>query len=137
MPRNPSLARPAAGRRTLTGLAASAASAGAYALCIPWDLRNRAAEPGGIDGTTPVSVLGFLSLALVMLALSCLLSRLGVTALWTGLAVGTPVSALMLVSFLTHMPEDSDMWPVAWLPLTLLAVSVPAVVALLTAPGNS
>ncbi|GGZ38189.1 hypothetical protein GCM10010387_35310 [Streptomyces inusitatus] len=137
MPRKPSLARPAAGRRrVLTAPAASAVSAGAYALCIPWDLRNRA-EPGGIDETTPVTVLGFLSLALVMLALSCLLSRLGVTALWTGLAVGTPVSALMLVSFLTHMPEDSDMWPVAWLPLTLLAVSVPAVVALLTAPKGS
>ncbi|MFI1016237.1 hypothetical protein [Streptomyces sp. NPDC020965] len=126
----PAAPHPSTGRRIGAALVAAGVSAGAYALFIPWDLRNRA-EPGEIDETSPVSVLGVVALAVVLVAAGALLGKVRVPAAWAGFAVGTPVSVLMLISFLTHEPKDASPWPVVWVPLTVLAVALPAVVAVL------
>lgn len=100
------------GRWTTRAIGAALA-AGAYLLCLPWDLRNRAETPGAINETSPVTALGITALVVSMLALAAYFGfrdRLG----WALLLVAGPPATLMYFSFAGHPEPDAAVWPLAW-----------------------
>ena len=105
--------------RWLIRLLGAALSAGAYLLCLPWDLRNRPETPGATQETTPVTAVGVALLALALLLLAAYFGHwddLG----WPLLLVAAPPATLMHVSFRTHPEPDASPWPLAWGFFTLL-----------------
>ena len=107
LPKRPAL------ERWATRAVVAAAAAGAYLLCLPWDLRNRPETPGAINETSPVSPLGVTLLAVSMLALAAYFGfrdRLGLALL----LVAGPPATLMYISFDNHPEPDAAVWPVAW-----------------------
>jgi hypothetical protein len=105
--------------RWLIRLLGAALSAGAYLLCLPWDLRNRPTAPGATEETTPVTVLGVVLLALALLLLAAYFGHwddLG----WPLLLVAAPPATLMHLSFRAHPAPDASPWPLAWGFFTLL-----------------
>ncbi|MFC7305295.1 hypothetical protein ACFQVC_13810 [Streptomyces monticola] len=103
---------PAVERWTLR-LATAAASAAAYLLCLPWDLRNRPEHPGDLQETTPVTGSGVAALAMVLLALGGYLGARDGVARTLALVAAPPI-ILMLISLATHEGKDASPWPVAW-----------------------
>ncbi|MFC3577816.1 hypothetical protein ACFOZ0_32065 [Streptomyces yaanensis] len=106
--------------RWLIRLLGAALAAAAYLLFMPWDLRNRPATPTTTQETTPVTGIGVLLLALVLLLLAAYFGHwddLG----WPLLLVAAPPAALMHISFRTHPePDLPGLWPLAWGFFTLL-----------------
>ncbi|QEU94134.1 hypothetical protein [Streptomyces kanamyceticus] len=105
--------------RYATRLLGAALSATAYAVCLPWDLRNRAETAGAINETSPVTALGvtFLSLSLLSLAAYFgIRDRLS----WTLLVVAAPPATLLYASLSSHPTQDANAWPVAWAFFTLV-----------------
>ncbi|POX44799.1 hypothetical protein [Streptomyces sp. Ru72] len=105
--------------RWLIRLLGAALAAGAYLLCLPWDLRNRPTAPGATEETTPVTVVGVLFLALALLLLAAYFGHwddLG----WPLLLVAAPPATLMHVSLRAHPGPDASLWPLAWAFFTLL-----------------
>ncbi|RII19733.1 hypothetical protein DSC45_06955 [Streptomyces sp. YIM 130001] len=127
--------RPFAERWTVR-LAAAVAAGGAYLLFLPWDLRNRAASPGVIDETTPVTATGVVGLSVVLLLLAAYLGRRDRTALAVPL-VAVPPTALLLASFATHPVQDAAVWPVAWVFFGALFAAGAFVAARVGAGGRS
>ncbi|ATL28040.1 hypothetical protein KY5_3022c [Streptomyces formicae] len=105
--------------RYATRLLGAALAATAYVVCIPWDLRNRAETPGGIDETSPVSALGVTFLALSLLALAAYFGIRDRLA-WTLLVVAAPPAALLYASLSSHPTQDANAWPVTWAFCTLV-----------------
>ena len=123
------LASRSAAERWLVRLVAALASAGAYLLLIPWDTRNRATAAHPIDETTPVSGLGVVLLAVILLVLGAYVGhrdRLG----WAFVLVALPPSALLLVSLSSHPEQDISLWPLAWVFLAAVITGVVAIAAL-------
>ncbi|MCW7946545.1 membrane protein [Streptomyces hygroscopicus] len=105
--------------RWLIRLLGALLAAGAYLLCLPWDLRNRPTAPGATEETTPVTVTGVVLLTVALLLLAAYFGHwdgLG----WPLLLVAVPPAALMHVSFRTHPEQDASLWPLAWGFFTLL-----------------
>lgn len=106
--------------RWLTRLLGAALAAAAYRLCLPWDLRNRPELEGSLSETTPVTVVGVVVLALVLLLLAAYFGHRDALA-WPLLLVAVVPAALMYVSFHTHPePPDAAVWPLAWAFFTLV-----------------
>ncbi|MFE0327427.1 hypothetical protein ACFW08_11615 [Streptomyces sp. NPDC058960] len=87
--------------RWLIRLLGAALAAGAYLLCLPWGLRNRATAAGVTEETTSVTVVGVLFLALTLLLLAAYFGHwdgLG----WPLLLVAAPPATLMHVSLRAH-----------------------------------
>jgi putative effector of murein hydrolase len=106
--------------RWLTRLLGAALAAAAYRLCLPWDLRNRPELEGSLTETTPVTVLGVVVLALVLLLLAAYFGHRDALA-WPLLLAAVPPSALMYISFHIHPePPDAAVWPLSWAFFTLV-----------------
>ncbi|MER6126588.1 hypothetical protein ABT173_29015 [Streptomyces sp. NPDC001795] len=105
--------------RWLTRLLGAVLATAAYLLCVPWDLRNRPETPGATEETTPVTVLGVLLLAVVLLLLAAYFGHRDYLG-WPLLLVAVPPATLMYVSFRAHPEPDASFWPLAWGFCTLL-----------------
>lgn len=105
--------------RYATRLLGAVLSASAYAVCVPWDLRNRAETPGAIDETSPVSAAGVTFLALALIALAAYFGIRDRLA-WTLLVVAAPPATLLYASLSSHPTQDANAWPVVWAFFTLV-----------------
>ncbi len=113
--------RPWAERWLTRGLAVAVVSA-SYAVCVPWDLRNRAESAGSLDETTPVTRLGVVVLGVVLLLLAAYFGYRDSRG-WPLLLIAVPPAALMYVSLRTHpgAPDGfADAWPLTWAFFTLV-----------------
>ncbi|MCX5558017.1 hypothetical protein [Streptomyces sp. NBC_00038] len=102
--------------RWLTRVLGAALSCAAYLVCIPWDLNNRAQTPGSDHETTPVTGIGVIGLALILLTLASYFGRRDYLG-WPLLLVAGPPAVLMQISFRTHPgPPDgmAHLWPLTW-----------------------
>ncbi|MBB5106350.1 hypothetical protein [Streptomyces spectabilis] len=109
---SPLPARPLLERGMVRLLGAGLAAA-TYLLFLPWDLRNRAASPGDIDETSPVTDAGITGVVVTVLALAAYFGYRD-RLYWVLPVVATPPAGLLLASFLTHESPDASLWPVAW-----------------------
>jgi hypothetical protein len=104
--------------RWLTRVLGAALSAAAYLACIPWDPRNRAAAPGAVNETSPVTAAGVAALAAVLLLLAAYFGHRDRFPAVPLLLVAVPPSALLYVSLRAHPPVEPDgltgLWPLAW-----------------------
>ncbi|WP_369246880.1 hypothetical protein [Streptomyces sp. R41] len=117
--------------RWLTRVLGAALSAAAYRLCLPWDLRNRPETADSVVETTPVTGLGVVFLALILLLLAAYFGHRDALA-WPLLLVAVPPATLLYVSLRTHPgPPDgfANAWPLAWAFFTLLMAAGVLVVA--------
>ncbi|QES45930.1 hypothetical protein DEJ49_13040 [Streptomyces venezuelae] len=105
--------------RYATRVLGAALAAGAYLVCLPWDLRNRPETPGSLHETTPVTATGITLLTVLLVSLA---AYFGVRdrPVWTLLVVAAPPTTLMYVSFDSHPTQDAQVWPLAWAAFTLL-----------------
>ncbi|MDI3407959.1 hypothetical protein [Streptomyces cavernicola] len=101
-------------RATGAGLAA-----GAYLLCLPWDLRNRAETPGALQEVTPVTGTGVAAFTAVLLLLAVFLGACDRPA-WAIPLIAMPPAVLLYASLSTHPAPDASPWPLAWAFFTLL-----------------
>jgi lysylphosphatidylglycerol synthetase-like protein (DUF2156 family) len=111
--------------RWLTRVLGAALSCAAYLVCLPWDLRNRPSSPGSDVETTPVTGMGVLALAAVLLLLAAHFGLRDALA-WPLLLVAAPPAVLLYVSLRTHPgPPDgfADAWPLTWAAATLLGAA--------------
>ncbi|MFM9366934.1 hypothetical protein [Streptomyces sp. Da 82-17] len=99
--------------RGLLRVTGAGLAAGAYLLCLPWDLRNRAATPGALQETTPVTGTGVAVLAAVLLFLGACLGAQDRLA-WTVPLIAGPPVVLLYASLSTHEAADASPWPLAW-----------------------
>jgi hypothetical protein len=120
--------------RWLTRVLGAALSGAAYLVCVPWDLNNRAQAPGSVDETTPVTAVGVVGLALVLLTLAAYFGHRDYLG-WPLLLVAAPPAVLLHVSLRTNPGTPDGMahsWPLTWGFCTFLigaAVLVAAAVA--------
>ncbi|MGW1530592.1 hypothetical protein [Streptomyces aureus] len=111
--------------RWLTRVLGAALSCAAYLVCLPWDLRNRPSSPGSLVETSPVTGIGVLALAAVLLLLAVHFGLRDALA-WPLLLVAAPPAVLLYVSLRTHPgPPDgfADAWPLTWAAVTLLGAA--------------
>ena len=100
--------------RWLTRLLLAGVSAGAWILCMPWDLRNRPETPESIYATTPVTNLGVTILAVTLLALGAYAGRRDRLPLAV-LLVASPPIVLLYASFASQDTRDGIFpWQVVW-----------------------
>ncbi|MDI3386919.1 hypothetical protein QIS99_12005 [Streptomyces sp. B-S-A8] len=107
--------------RGLLRATGAALAAGAYLLCLPWDLRNRTEAPGALQEVTPVTGAGVAALAAVLLLLAASLGACDRLA-WTIPLIAAPPVVLLYVSLSTHAAPDASPWPLAWAFFALLIV---------------